>query len=142
MARVGEASGRIADVLKEAAEQMAYEDRLRKDFSNAMTYPAFLGFAGMSAVGFIFTQVVPRFATMIGEDRSNVPAMSSWVLSAGEFANANLGVVGIGNRGRDGPDRRHCRQPDGPSASLYDRARHARRRSPSSRRAKSRPGRG
>lgn len=96
MARVGEASGRIAEVLKEAAEQMAYEDRLRKDFSNAMTYPAFLAFAGVAAVGFIFTQVVPRFATMIGEDRTNVPAMSRWVLSAGEFANANLGAVGIG----------------------------------------------
>lgn len=95
MARVGEASGKIAEVLKEAAEQMAYEDRLRRDFSNAMTYPAFLGLAGISAVGFIFTQVVPRFGTMIGEDRSNVPAMSRWVLSAGEFANANLGVVGL-----------------------------------------------
>lgn len=95
MARVGEASGRIAEVLKQAAEQMAYEDRLRKDFSNAMTYPAFLAFAGVSAVTFIFTQVVPRFATMIGEDRSNVPAVSRWVLSAGEFANANIGLVGI-----------------------------------------------
>ncbi len=96
MARVGEASGRIAEVLKEAAEQMAYEDRLRRDFSNAMTYPAFLLFAGVSAVGFIFTQVVPRFGTMIGEDRSNVPMMSRWVLSAGEFANANLPIVGMG----------------------------------------------
>jgi len=93
MARVGEASGRIAEVLKEAAEQMAYEDRLRREFANAMTYPAFLGFAGFAAVGFIFTQVVPRFGTMIGEDRSNVPAMSRWVLSAGEFANANLALV-------------------------------------------------
>lgn len=95
MARVGEASGRVAEVLKEAAEQMAYEDRLRRDFGNAMTYPAFLGFAGVAAIGFIFTQVVPRFATMIGEDRTNVPAMSRWVLAAGEFANANLGIVAI-----------------------------------------------
>lgn len=93
MARVGEASGRVADVLKDAAEQMAYEDRLRREFANAMTYPAFLLFAGVAAVGFIFTQVVPRFATMIGDDRTNVPAMSRWVLSAGEFANANLGLV-------------------------------------------------
>ena len=96
MARVGEASGRIADVLKEAAEQMAYEDRLQRDFANAMTYPGFLAFAGVAAIGFIFTQVVPRFATMIGDDRENIPAMSRWVLETGEFANANLGVVGIG----------------------------------------------
>lgn len=95
MARVGEASGGVAEVLQDAAEQLAYEDRLRRDFTNAMTYPAFLLFAGFAAVGFIFTQVVPRFATMIGDDRTNVPAMSRWVLSAGEFANANLGLVGI-----------------------------------------------
>lgn len=96
MARVGEASGRIAEVLKQAAEQMAYEDRLRKEFGNAMTYPAFLLCAGLAAVAFIFTQVVPRFADMIGDDRSRVPAVSRWILSAGEFANANIGVVGIG----------------------------------------------
>lgn len=93
MARVGEASGRIADVLKDAAEQMAYEDRLRREFGNSLTYPAFLLAAGFAAVGFIFTQVVPRFAGMIGEDRENVPALSRWVLSAGEFANANLPLV-------------------------------------------------
>ena len=96
MARVGEASGRIAAVLKDAAEQMAYEDRLRKDFQNALTYPAFLLSAGVLAVGFIFTQVVPRFAAMIGEDRTNVPALSRWVLDTGEFASANLPIVGIG----------------------------------------------
>lgn len=95
MARVGEASGKIADVLRQAAEQMAYEDRLRRDFANAMTYPAFLLFAGFGAVGFIFTQVVPRFGAMIGDDRTNVPAMSRWVLAAGEFANANLPIVGL-----------------------------------------------
>lgn len=96
MARVGEASGRVAEVLKQAAEQMAYEDRLRKDFGNAMTYPAFLLMAGLGAVAFIFTQVVPRFGAMIGEDRSRVPTVSRWVLSAGEFANANIGLIGIG----------------------------------------------
>ncbi len=96
MARVGEASGRIAEVLKQAAEQMAYEDRLRKEFGNAMTYPAFLLCAGLAAVAFIFTQVVPRFADMIGDDRSRIPAVSRWILSAGEFANANIGVVAIG----------------------------------------------
>ena len=96
MARVGEASGRIAAVLKDAAEQMAYEDRLRKDFQNALTYPAFLLGAGVLAVAFIFTQVVPRFGAMIGEDRTNVPTLSRWVLDTGEFANTHLPVVGIG----------------------------------------------
>jgi len=96
MAKVGEASGRVAEVLKQAAEQMAYEDRLRREFQNAMTYPAFLAFAGTAAVAFIFTQVVPRFGAMIGEDRTNVPTLSRWVLAAGEYASANLLVVAGG----------------------------------------------
>lgn len=95
MAAVGEASGRIASVLGQAAQQMDYEDRLRRDFTNAMTYPVFLLCAGLSAVAFIFTQVVPRFADMVGEDRTNVPLLSRWVLAAGEFANANLPLVAL-----------------------------------------------
>ncbi len=95
MARVGEASGKVAEVLKEAAEQLAYEDKLRREFGNAMTYPAFLGFAGVAAIAFIFTQVVPRFATMVGEDRSNVPFMSRVVLSMGEYASQNTGLIAM-----------------------------------------------
>lgn len=95
MVRVGEASGRVSDVLKDAAEQMAYEDRLRRDFANAMTYPAFLAFAGVGAVLFIFTQVVPRFSSMIGEDTSRLPALSKAVLGAGAFVNANFGVIAV-----------------------------------------------
>jgi general secretion pathway protein F len=60
-----------------------------------MTYPAFLLMAGLSAVAFIFTQVVPRFGAMIGEDRTRVPAVSRWVLSAGEYANAHLPLIGV-----------------------------------------------
>lgn len=96
MTRVGEASGRIGEVLGNAAEQMAYEDGLRRDFLNAMTYPGFLLSAGVAAILFIFTQVVPRFSAMVGDDRSNMPAISRYVIGIGDFANANLLPLGIG----------------------------------------------
>lgn len=99
MARVGERTGRLGEVLREAAEQMAYEDRLRRDVFNALTYPAFLLAAGFTAVMFIFTQVVPRFAAMIGERRVNMPLASRLILDIGLWANANLifvlGAVGL-----------------------------------------------
>lgn len=98
MIRVGEATGQLGDVLRDAAEQMAYEDRLRRDFVNALTYPGFLAGAGLSAVLFIFTQVVPRFASMIGDKQDKMPLISRWVITTGEFANHNivlvLGVLG------------------------------------------------
>lgn len=90
MTRVGERTGRTGEVLREAAEQMAYEDRLRRDVLNALTYPAFLLTAGFCAVMFIFTQVVPRFASMIGERRAAMPWASRLVLEIGLWADAHL----------------------------------------------------
>ncbi len=93
MARVGAATGRVGEVLRDAADQMSYEDRLRRDFVNAMTYPAFLASAGLAAVLFIFTQVVPRFATMIGDKQDKMPLVSKLVLGIGEAANHNIILV-------------------------------------------------
>jgi general secretion pathway protein F len=93
MMGVGEATGRLGEVLNEAASQMAYEDRLRRDFINALTYPAFLLAAGLSAVFFIFTQVVPRFSAMIGDKRDKMPAISKLVLDVGEAANTHMPLV-------------------------------------------------
>ncbi len=101
MIRVGEATGQLDLVLRDAAEQMAYEDRLRREFANALTYPAFLASAGLLAVLFIFTAVVPRFAAMIGDKRDKMPLISRWVIDTGEFASHNLplllvGLIGLG----------------------------------------------
>lgn len=96
MVRVGEASGRGAEVLADAAGQMAYEDRLRRDVVNALTYPAFLAFAGAAAVAFIFVEIVPRFAVMIGPDRPQTPWISKAVLALGAFVNAHVALLGAG----------------------------------------------
>jgi general secretion pathway protein F len=93
MADIGEASGRVPEVLRQAAEQMAYEHGLRRDFVNALTYPAFLAAAGMAAIGFIFIEVVPRFSAMIGERTTHMPLVSRIVLAMGNFASANLLLV-------------------------------------------------
>jgi type II secretory pathway component PulF len=95
MADVGEASGRVAEVLRAAAEQMAYEDRLRREFVNALTYPAFLACAGIAAVGFIFVEIVPRFSVMIGANAGHMPAMSQAVLGIGNYVNSHLVGVGV-----------------------------------------------
>lgn len=89
MTRVGERTGRVGEVLGRAADQMAYEDRLRRDVLNALTYPTFLLGAGFVAVMFIFTQVVPRFAAMIGERSAAMPEASRVVLSVGLWADAH-----------------------------------------------------
>lgn len=95
MANIGEASGRTAEVLRDASEQMAYEDRLRRDFANALTYPGFLAAAGLAAISFIFVEVVPRFSTMIGRRNDHMPAISRAVLAIGDFASRHVLLVGL-----------------------------------------------
>jgi len=96
MAEVGEAAGRVPDVLRVASEQMAYEDRLRRDLVNALTYPALLAMAGVLAVAFIFVEIVPRFSALIGANAGRMPLMSKVVFAIGHFVNAHLVAVGAG----------------------------------------------
>jgi general secretion pathway protein F len=93
MTRVGQATGRLGQVLRDAAEQMGAENRLRREFAGAMTYPAFLMTAGVSAVLFIFTQVVPRFSTMLGDKLGSAPLVSRLVLRTGAWSNAHMPLV-------------------------------------------------
>jgi general secretion pathway protein F len=95
MAEVGEAAGRVPEVLRVASEQMAYEDRLRRDLVGALTYPALLACAGVLAVAFIFIEIVPRFSVLIGPNASRMPLLSKIVFAIGHFVNAHLVVSGV-----------------------------------------------
>ncbi len=90
---VGEASGRLDQVLEDSARQLAFEDRIRRDIATAMTYPSFLLTAGAGAVGFLFYEVVPRFAAMLGDGRANLTGLADFVIGAGELFRANAPVV-------------------------------------------------
>ena len=96
MAEVGVAAGSVPEVLRVASEQMAYEDRLRRDLVGALTYPALLACAGVLAVAFIFVEIVPRFSALIGQNASHMPLMSKVVFAVGHFVNAHLILVGGG----------------------------------------------
>ncbi len=81
--RAGEASGRLPLVLEEAARQLAFEQRVRRDIQNALVYPAFLVASGALSVGFLFYVVVPRFADMLQNARAELSGLSAFVINAG-----------------------------------------------------------
>lgn len=93
MSRVGEATGRLAEVLSDAAEQMSYENKLRREFRGALTYPALLMSIGVLVVFFIFTQVVPKFSAMVGDKQASMPLISRVVFKLSAVANAHLVVI-------------------------------------------------
>jgi general secretion pathway protein F len=86
----GSETGALGGALKDAAAQMETEDRLRQEMRNALTYPIVLVVAGVGAVFFIFTAVVPRFSAMFAGRMDELPALSRWVMEIGAAVNDNL----------------------------------------------------
>ncbi len=89
----GEASGRLPLVLEEAARQMAFEQRVRRDIQNALVYPAFLVASGMASVSFLFYVVVPRFADMLRNARADLSGLSAFVIDAGVTFHDNVLLI-------------------------------------------------
>jgi len=101
LAASGEAIGHLGQALDDAAAQMAYDRQIRQDIRNALTYPAILISAGITAVLFIFIVVVPRFSTMVANAKEPLPWISAVVINTGMFLNDNkllllLALVGLG----------------------------------------------
>ena len=90
---LGQSTGRLDQVFENAVKQMEFEDRVQRDVVTALTYPMFLVVAGMGAVAFLFYEVVPRFAEMIGANTKNLDGLAAFVLGAGMAFRANGPLV-------------------------------------------------
>jgi len=96
LAAAGEAIGRLGEALTDATTQMSYEQQIRQDIRNALTYPAVLIAAGLTAVLFIFIVVVPRFQSMLAQSKAPLPWISAVVLNTGIFLNSHRLLVFLG----------------------------------------------
>lgn len=91
----GELTGKLGQSLQAAVVQMEYEERVRQEMRNALTYPAILVVAGIAAILLVFIVVVPKFANLIKGGAATVPLLSKWVIGTGMFVQANLLWVGM-----------------------------------------------
>jgi general secretion pathway protein F len=96
MLRVGEATGQVGEVLAEAAAQMEYEERLKREVTTSLFYPAFLIAAGVAVVAFMMLYAVPRFATMVGDKREAMHPLSKAVFGLSDFLTQNWFFVAAG----------------------------------------------
>jgi type II secretory pathway component PulF len=93
----GEMTGKLAQALHSATDQMEYEQRIRQEMRNALMYPSVLIFSGIAATLLIFVVVVPKFTNMLKNTRAHIPEMSVWVLKTGLFVKENLLWFGLGS---------------------------------------------
>lgn len=105
LSRAGEATGDLGSALGRSADQLEFEERMRNEAKEALTYPIILVFTGVAAIAFIFSFVVPRFAGMLQGRNVDLPFLSKWVLNTGVYVHdhwievllafAVIGIVGI-----------------------------------------------
>lgn len=95
LAAAGEMTGKLGASLESAVAQMQYEDRMRQEMRNALTYPAILVFSGVAATLLVFIVVVPKFAGLLKGNTANVPWISQWVIGTGMFVQSHLLWVGM-----------------------------------------------
>ena len=92
LAHAGELSGDLSQALKNASEQLNYEQALRNEFKSALTYPLVLIGSGIAAMLIIFFAVVPKFAHMLNEGKE-LPTLAWLVLKSGALVNENPVLV-------------------------------------------------
>ncbi len=93
LVELGEATGSLAERLAEVSGQMERDLAAAEELRNALAYPAFLAFAGVGAVLFIFMVVVPRFSALLSEARGEIPLVSRIVLSIGQAVSEHSVLV-------------------------------------------------
>ena len=88
LVEAGELSGRLAQSLRQAVEQLRYDQRVAAELRSALIYPAILVVAGFAAVLLVFVFVVPQFSNLL-DDGNELPVLSEAVLRTGVWFNAH-----------------------------------------------------
>ncbi|ATD68552.1 type II secretion system protein [Luteimonas chenhongjianii] len=95
LVRAGELTGELGRAIRDAGQQMEYEQRVRNDIRNALVYPTVLVLAGVAAVTLMFVFVVPKFSSMLDRAES-LPFLAWAVLATGVWMRTNFALfVGV-----------------------------------------------
>ena len=88
LVEAGEISGRLPQSLREAVDQLEYDQRVVTDIRSALVYPAILVVSGIAVVLLVFIVVVPEFANLLDE-ADDLHILSVAVLRSGVWFNDN-----------------------------------------------------
>ena len=92
LVEAGELSGRLPQSLREAVDQLEYDQRVATDIKSALVYPSILIASGIGVVLLVFMVVVPEFANLL-EDADDLHFLSEAVLRSGVWFNDNTWLV-------------------------------------------------
>lgn len=98
----GEASGRLAEVLKQLADLQRNEVRLAKSIRTLLTYPILLASISSLVIIALVVFVLPRFAQIFRDFNASLPATTQMLLSVSDEVQTRywlwlpLAAIGVG----------------------------------------------
>ena len=92
LVEAGELTGSLAQSLRQAVEQMRYEQRMAAEMRSALLYPSILVVSGILAVLLVFVFVIPQFSNLL-DDGNDLPLLAETVLRTGVWFNENGWLV-------------------------------------------------
>lgn len=94
--KIGEESGKLTSVIGELRTYFQRRTALRRQFSGALAYPAFVMAVAAIAVGFMLYFIVPMFEDVFSQMGGELPALTQSVLNASDWIIANGLYLGLG----------------------------------------------
>ena len=94
--QAGEASGRLVDVLRQIADQLDDELKMRSTIVGAIAYPAILCSAAMVVASILIWFVLPQFDSSFKSMGVDPPIYTQYLLSISRLIRENVVVLSIG----------------------------------------------
>jgi general secretion pathway protein F len=96
LARVGETSGTLVSILEALGAERVRADALRRRFTDALRYPAFVLAAASAVLLFFLTFVLPQFGAVLRDFNTKLDPVLVAFLGLSEMMQGHLAMLGAG----------------------------------------------
>lgn len=96
---VAETAGRLEEALSDIANERQRNEKLKRSFTSAIAYPAFLAIAAVGVMSFVLMFVIPQFEGALQGFRSKLSPSTTFVFDLSRWFRDNINFLVLGVAG-------------------------------------------
>jgi general secretion pathway protein F len=96
---VAETAGRLEEALSDIATERQRNEKLKRSFTSAIAYPAFLAIAAIGVMSFVLMFVIPQFEGALQGFRSKLSPSTTFVFDLSRWFRDNITLLVLGVAG-------------------------------------------
>jgi len=91
--KISEDGGILKGVLIELSDYLNEQYRLKKQITQAMTYPVFIIVVAIAMLTFMLTFVVPKITAIFEQNGQTLPEITTFIINLGDFVGSNIKMI-------------------------------------------------